>query len=137
VKSGKHYIKYAKGFHQRWQCKLCGTTFCNEGYFRGKHPLALLQYASALYENGCSYEQIIDKIDGQFHQKVSRTTIGKWMKHLGVEPRLKSSGNQKDKIVRELLEIGVATTVRFASSEIPEKFLLLDNIVVKEVEVRG
>jgi hypothetical protein len=33
--------------------------------------------------------------------------------------------------------ISIVTTVRFASSEVPEKFLLLNNVVVKEAEVKG
>jgi len=125
VKSGTHYN--LKGLQQRWQCKLCGTSFCNEGYFKGKHALALVQYAVVLYSRGLSYEKVASKIEEQFKQKVSRTTIKNWVDMLHVQPRPKNSGNQKDKIVRELIEIGMVTTVRFASSEVPEKFLILDN----------
>ena len=112
---------------QRWQCKLCGTSFTNYGYFRGKHPLALLQYAGVLYQNGYSYEKIVAELKKQFGQKVCRTTIGKWMDHLQIKPRVKSSGDQKNKIVRDLIEVGFVTIVRFASSQVPEKFLVLDN----------
>lgn len=129
VKSGKHHRQYQEGFVQRWKCKICGTTFCNEGYFRGKHPIALVQYASILYQNGCSYEKVVDELEKQFGQKVSRTTIGKWMDMLGVKPRQQNSGDQKNKLIRDLIEVGVVTTIRFTSSEMPEKFLILDNIV--------
>lgn len=126
VKSGKSYN--LKGFVQRWQCKLCGTSFCNSGYFKGKHALALVQYAAVLYGQGLSYEKVAAKIEAQFKQKVSRTTIKNWIDMLHVQPR-KGSGNQRDKIVRELVEIGIVTMVRFASSEVPEKFLVFDNQV--------
>ncbi len=125
VKSGKKHN--LKGVVQRWQCKLCGTSFCNSGYFRGKHALALVQYASVLYKRGLSYEKVASKIEEQFKQKVSKTTIMKWMRMLHVQPR-KGSGNQKDKIVRELVEIGMVTTVRFVSSQTPEKFLTIDDV---------
>ena len=130
VKSGKHYCQ--KGIVQRYACKTCGTTFCNDGYFRGKHPIALVQYAAVLYQDGYSYEKVVDELAKRFGQKVSRTTIGEWMQMLGVKPRPLNSGDQKNKLVRELVEIGVVTTVRFASSEVPEKFIVLDNSVLKE-----
>jgi len=135
MKAGKHYD--LKGTVQRYKCKVCGTSFSNDGYFRGQHPLELLQYASVLYQNGCSCDKIVDKIEKQFHQKVSPPTIWRWMNKLGIKLRAKNSGDQKNKIVRDLIEVGIITTVRFASSEVTEKFLLLDNVVVKEVEVRG
>lgn len=129
MKSGKHQCQ--KGVVQRWRCKTCGTTFSNDGYFRGKHPIALVQYATALYQNGCSYEKVVDELVKRFGQKVSRTTIGKWMQMLGVKPRPLNSGDQKNKVIRELIEVGVVTTVRFASSEVPEKFIVVDNSVLK------
>lgn len=135
VKSGKHYNQ-KNVVVQRFQCKLCGTSFCNSGYFRGKHPLALVQYAGLLYGQGLSYEKVATKIEKQFKQKVSRTTIWDWMRMLHVQSRPKSSGDQKNKIVRNLIEVGIITTVRFASSEVSEKFLLLNNVVVKETEAR-
>jgi hypothetical protein len=128
VKSGKHYN--LKGVVQCWVCKLCGTSFSNDGYFRGKHQLALVQYASVLYQNGCSYEKIVDELKKGWGQTVSRVTIGKWMNMLGVVPRRQSSGDQKNKVVRDLIEVGVVTSIRFASSEIPQKFLVLDNAVM-------
>jgi len=125
VKSGKHYN--LNGIQQRWQCKLCGTSFCNEGYFRGKHPLSLLQYTVKLYQNGDSYEKIQKSIKKQFGINISRTTIGKWIQKFNIQPRQNSCGNQKQKLKRELVEIGILTTVRIATSETPEKFLVLDN----------
>ena len=125
VKSGKHYNQ--KGITQRYGCKLCGTTFCNEGYFRGKHQFSLLQYVAILYEKGKSYEKIQTMIQKQFGVRISRSTIGEWLKKLKISPRTKSCGDQKNKLIRELIEIGFTTTVRFASSKEPEKFLVLDN----------
>jgi hypothetical protein len=90
-----------------------------------------------LYQNGRSCEKIAHKITEEFHQKVSGPTIWRWINKLEVKPRAKNSGDQKNKVVRDLIEVGIITTVRFASSEVPEKFLLLDNIVVKEAEVGG
>jgi transposase-like protein len=125
VKSGKHYCQ--KGTVQRFECKICGTTFSNDGYFRGKHPLALLQFAASLYKNGSSYEKVQSKIDKQFNIKISRATIKKWIEKLGIVPRPKSSGDQKNKVIRELVEIGVLTIIRFADSQTPEKFYILEN----------
>jgi transposase-like protein len=135
TKAGKHYD--LKGTVQRHKCKVCGTSFSNDGYFHGRYALALLQYASVLYQNGRSCEKIAHKITEEFHQKVSGPTIWRWINKLEVKPRAKNSGDQKNKVVRDLIEVGIITTVRFASSEVPEKFLLLDNIVVKEAEVGG
>jgi transposase-like protein len=128
VKSGKHYD--LKGIVQRYLCKTCGTTFCNDGYFRGRHQLSLLQYAVAQYQNGLSYEQIQAQIKDNFGIKISRTTIGEWLRHLGFKPRPKNSGDQKHKKNRELIQVGLILTVRFASSNVPEKFLVLENSII-------
>lgn len=77
VKVGKHYN--LKGAVQCHRCKVCGTSFSNHGYFRGGHTLTLLQYASVLYQNGCSYRKIAHKIYEEFHQKVSDSTICRWI----------------------------------------------------------
>ncbi len=127
VKSGKHYV--SKGIVQRYRCKTCGTSFSNDGYYRGKHPISLVQYAAVLYREGYSYEKVQSRLKAEFKQEVSCTTIGAWMKMLHAEPRMKSSGNQKEKIVRDLIEIGVVTTIRYSDSWHPEKFLVLDNFV--------
>jgi transposase-like protein len=125
IKSGKHYCP--KGIVQRFQCKICGTTFSHDGYFRGKHPLALLQFAASLYKNGSSYEKVQSKIYNQFNIKISRTTIKKWIEKLGVVPRPQSSGDQKNTIIRELVEIGILTTIRVVNSKNPEKSHVLQN----------
>jgi transposase-like protein len=125
VKAGKHYNQ--KGASQRYQCKKCGTSFCNEGYFRGKHQLSLLQYTVKLYQDGDSYEKIQKLIKEQFGISISRTTIGEWIRKLSIQPRRKSCGNQKQKLNRELVEIGILTTVRIATSQNPEKFYVLNN----------
>ena len=127
VKSGLHH--HANGVTQRYGCKTCGTTFSHDGYYRGKHPISLIQYAAVLYREGFSYAKIQSCLHDEFNQDVSPQTIGAWIKMLGVQPRLKSSGNQKNKIVRDLIEIGVITTIRFSDSRHPEKFLILDNFV--------
>lgn len=127
VKSGKHYNK--KGVSQRYDCKICGTSFSNEGYYRGKHALSLVQYAGVLYREGYSLRKIQACLDAEFGISVSHVAIGDWMRMLRVEPRRKSSGNQKEKIVRDLVEIGVVTTVRYSDSFHPEKFLVLDNFM--------
>lgn len=127
TKSGKHY--HQKGITQRYRCKICGTTFCHEGYFRGKHQLSLLQFAVGLYTQGLSYEKIQASIFKQLHVKISRTTIGRWIEKLGITPRAQSSGNQQCKLIRELVEVGVITSVRIATSQVPEKFLVLENLV--------
>jgi transposase-like protein len=125
VKSGKH--KNQKGVTQRYQCKECGTSFSNDGYYRGKHNISLVQYAAVLYREGYSYEKIQIILKEEFGVPISRVTIGDWIKMLQVQPRRRSSGNQKEKIVRDLVEIGVMTTVKFADSFHPTKFYMLDN----------
>jgi transposase-like protein len=127
IKSGMRYNK--KGVSKRYLCKICGTSFCNEGYYRGKHAISLVQYAVVLYREGYSYEKIQSRLKAEFGIYISRKTVGDWMKMMHVQPRTKSSGDQKNKIVRELIEIGVITTVRYASSFHPEKFLIIDNFV--------
>lgn len=108
---------------------MCGTSFSNHGYYKGKHAISLVQYAAVLYHERYSYEKIQSRLKAEFGLYISRPTIGNWMKHLKIQPRQKSSGNQKDKLVRELIEIGNITTVRCADSFHPEKFLVLDNFV--------
>jgi len=127
VKSGKRLRKL--GIIQRWRCKICGTSFSNAGYYRGKHELSLVQYAAILYREGYSGEKIESRIKEEFCVTVSRQTILRWVKMLNVQPRIKSSGDQKNKGVRDLIEIGVVTTIRYSDSFHPEKFLMMDNFV--------
>jgi len=128
VKSGKQYSK--KGVQQRYKCKMCGTTFNNSGYFKGKHPLRLVQYAITLYQHGYSLEKVQTELKNSLNVKISRTSILKWIRKASVPLRNKGCGLQKKKVVRDLVEIGVATTVRFASSFVPEKFLFLQNVTI-------
>jgi transposase-like protein len=127
VKSGKHYCQ--KGIVQRYECKTCGTTFSNDGYFRGKHPLSLLQYANAIYENGLSLRQVQAKIKKTFGIQVTHVAIQKWLRVLGSQARPLNSGDQKNKIIREIVQIGILTTVRMSNSLNPEKFMVLQNAV--------
>jgi hypothetical protein len=127
VKSGKHTRQ--KGVVQRYQCKLCGTSFSNDGYFRGKHPIALVQYAVSLYKQGSSLRKVSEEVDRQVHQKISQTTIMNWVHMLNVSTR-KGSGDQKSKVVRDLIEVGVV--MRFALSKAPEKFMVLDSFIVED-----
>lgn len=125
---------YQKGVVQRYQCKMCGTSFSNDGYYRGKHQLSLLQYAGVLYHEGLSYEKIQSRLKKEFDIYISRKTVGDWMKLLKIKPRSLSSGNQKDKLIRGLVEIGVTTIVRQADSFHPSRFIVLDNYQVTEFE---
>jgi len=134
VKGGKHVR--LKGVVQRYKCNLCGTTFSNDGYFRGKHQIALLQYAAVLYEQGLSYEKIQCRLRKEFNMTVSRVSIGNWVKMLGLKPRNQSCGNQKSKVFREIVEVGLVTFVRVADSFHPEKLLLLDNSTEKLLDVK-
>lgn len=124
VKGGKHTCQ--KGVVQRYQCKLCGTSFSNDGYYRGKRQLALLQYVGVLYQQGLSDEKIMVRLKEELGITVSKTSIAAWVKRLGIQPR-KSSGNQKNKTFRDLVELGVVTVVRYADSFHPERFVVLDN----------
>lgn len=127
VKSGKRMRQ--QGIVQRFRCKICGTSFCNAGYYRGKHAISLVQYAAVIYREGFSLAKTQARLKTEFGVSVSHTTIMNWIKRLHVQPRLKSSGNQKEKIVRDLIEIGVVTTVRYSDSWHHGKFLILDNFV--------
>ncbi len=133
MKGGKHSCK--KGIVQRFQCKKCGTSFSNDGYYKGKHALSLVQYAGILYHEGLSYEKIQAKLKKEFNIYISRKTVGDWMKLLNIEPRKLSSGNQKEKVNRGLIEIGVTTVIRHADSFHPSSFIILDNSQVTEVSV--
>jgi len=127
VKSGKHTRQ--KGVVQRYQCKLCGTSFSNDGYYRGKHQLSLLQYVGVLYQQGLSDEKIEARLKEELGIDVSRNSIMAWVKRLGIEPRKQSCGDMKNKKVRELVELGVVTVVRYADAFHSERFVVLDNFV--------
>jgi len=114
IKSGKQYRQ--KGIRQRYQCKVCGSTFNNSGYFKGKHPLSLVQYAIALYQRGLSLEKVQAELKSSFNVKISRTSILKWLKKANIPRRDKGCGLQKKKVIRDLVEVGITTTIRFASS---------------------
>lgn len=129
VKCGKTYTN--SGTRQRYKCKICGTSFNNSGYFKGKHPLRLVQYAVTLYQQGLSLEKVQTELKNNFDVKISRVSILRWIKKAGVPLRDKSCGLQKKKVVRDLVEVGITTTIRFASSMIPEKFLVLQNETAK------
>jgi len=130
VKSGKKRLK-GGSTTQRYQCKRCGTTFSESrhGYFKSKFPLALKQYAIALYVEGLSLEKVKNKLWEDLSIKVSSQAIMRWLERAGVERRPRSSGDQKNKIVREHIKIGVTTLIRFVSSERPEKLLILTDQV--------
>ena len=132
VKGGKHYL--AKGTVQRYQCKSCGTSFSNDGYYRGKHALSLVQYVGVLYREGLSYEKIQAKLKKEFGIYISRKTVGDWLKLLHIQPRSLSCGNQKERLNRSLIEIGFTTVVRQADSFHPSRFIILDNYQVTEIE---
>jgi len=122
-----------KGVVQRYRCGTCGTSFSNDGYYRGKHQLSLLQYAAILYREGLSYEKIQARVKKEFGLYISRQTVGDWMKLLHIATRVLSSGNQKEKIKRGLIEIGVTTVVRQADSFHPSRFIILDSFQATEV----
>ena len=134
VKGGKHVR--LKGVVQRYRCNDCGTSFSNDGYYRGKHQIALVQYAAVLYGQGLSYEKIQDRIRKEFNMKISRTSISDWVTMLRLKPRNQSCGNQKSKVFREIVEVGLVTFVRVADSFHPEKLLLLDNSTEKLLDVK-
>ena len=129
VKSGKRYSKY--NIAQRYGCKICGTTFCESvhGYFKSKYPLYVKQFAIEMYLNGLSLKRVQDKLQEDLGVEVSQVSIGNWLKQAGVDARPQSSGDQKNKIKRECIEIGVSTIVRFASSQSPEKLLILTSSI--------
>lgn len=129
IKAGRTYTKVS-GIKQRYKCKICGATFRDsDGYFKGKTPLQIVQYAISLYEQGFSLEKIQIRVKNKLLAKVSRKTIGDWLKKAGVPLRTMSCGDQKRKVNRELVEIGNVTVVRYASSKTPEKIIMLDNFV--------
>lgn len=134
VKSGKHIR--LKGVVQRYRCKMCGTSFSNDGYYRGKHQIALVQYAAVLYGQGLSYEKIQCKLRKEFDVKISRKSIGDWVTMLGLKPRNQSCGNQKSKVFREIVEVGLVTFVRVVDSFHPEKLLILDNFTENLLDVK-
>ncbi len=127
VKAGKHYQQ--KGVVQRYRCKVCGTSFCNDGYYRGRHQLSLLQYVGGLYQTGLSSEKIEARLKKELGTRISRTSIMAWIEKLGIKPRKQSCGDQKNKTFRDLTEVGVVVTVRHADSFHPEHFMVLDNFV--------
>ena len=70
-----------------------------------------------------------EKLQEDLGIEVSHTSIGNWLEQAGVGRRPQSSGDQKNKIKRECIEIGVSTIVRFASSQSPEKLLILTSSI--------
>lgn len=128
VKSGKHLRR--RGVVQRYRCKICGTSFTNDGYFRGKHPISLVQYAVSLYVSGhLSCEKVRERLKEELGISVSSTTICNWLKVLKVEARERNSSCRKNAIVRDLLEIGIVTTLRYVDSKHPEKFMVLTDVI--------
>lgn len=129
VKSGVRYNK--KGTSQRWECKACGTTFSHSGYFRGKHELALIQYAHALYKSGLSSRQVVEALAKNAHIYVTHVTVCRWLKMLGsIRPKNPHSYNPQDpeKIkINSVTEISIMTVVSFADSKHPKKSILLEN----------
>lgn len=134
VKAGKHQRQ--KGIVQRYRCKKCGTSFSNDGYYRGKHPINLVQYAIALYQSGLSMEKVQEALKTNLGAVISRTTILAWLQMLKVAPRGKNSGNQKQKRNRTHIEVGFVTTIRLADSAHPEKFVLLQNEAISLEETK-
>lgn len=132
TKGGKHY--FLKGVVQRYRCKTCGTSFSNDGYYKGKHALSLVQYAGVLYREGLSYEKIQAKLKKEFGIYISRKTVGDWLKLLHIQPRPRGNGDQRARITRNLIEIGVTTVVRQADSFHPSRFIILDNFQITELE---
>lgn len=126
IKCGKRYSKH--NIAQRYLCKICGTSFCESvhGYFKSKHPLYVKQFAIELYLNGMSLRKIQDKLQEDLGVEVSHVSILKWLNNVGIERR-QTSGDQKNKIIRNLIEIGVSTIIRFSTSESPEKMIILTN----------
>lgn len=124
VKAGKHYLKF-KNVVQRYQCKVCGSSFSSTGYFKSRFPLEIIQHAILLYNEGFSLEKVQNEIKEKFHRKVSRLGILNWLRKAGVARRPKNSGDQKNKKVRTAIEIGISTVVRFTSSEQPETLVLV------------
>lgn len=131
VKAGKHYLKFKKVV-QRYQCKLCGSSFSSTGYFKSRFPLQIIQHAIILYKEGFSLEQIQTEIKEKFNRKISRHGILNWLKKARIPRRQKSSGDQKNKKVREQIEIGFSAIIRFTSSEQPQQILLLHHTVFQK-----
>lgn len=130
VKGGKHYLKFKKVV-QRYRCKVCGSSFSSTGYFKSRFPLQIIQHAIILYQEGFSLAQIQKEIKEKFNRKISRLGILNWLKRAKIPRRQKSSGDQKGKKVRDQIEIGISTIVRFTSSEQPQQILLLYEVFGK------
>jgi hypothetical protein len=128
VKSGKHHCQ--KGVVQRYKCNKCGTSFSNDGYFRGKHQMNMVQYACSLYQNGLSLEKVQKALKDNLGETVSRTTLSQWLAMLKIPCRPRNSGNQKQKTSRTHVEVGFVTTIRLADSMHPEKLVMLQNDVL-------
>lgn len=125
VKSGKY--RRRRGIVQRYRCNICGTSFCHDGYFRSRFPLEVVQYAVQLYIDGSSSEKISDDLKNKYGIVVSRTSICEWIRKAKVPLRSKSSGDQKHKTVREIVELGFLVSVSYVSSQQPRKLLVLQN----------
>jgi hypothetical protein len=60
---------------------------------------------------------------------VSAVAIDDWIHKAGVSLRSKSSGDQKHKAIREVVELGFLVSVSYASSQRPRRLFVLQNDV--------
>ncbi len=126
-KSGKRYNLH--NITQKYKCKRCGTSFTNSGYFRSRFPLEVRQHVITLYAQGLSLRKIQEELEriGIF---VSHVAIDRWLQKMNIERRRQSCGNHKNITIREHIELGITTSIRFSSSIIPEKINILQNLVI-------
>ncbi len=138
-RSGKRHSRFS--IAQRYECKICGTSFCESihGYFKSKFPLYVKQFAIEMYLNGLSLRRVQDKIQEDLGIEVSHQSVRSWLDNAGLDRRPQASGDQKNRINRDLIEIGISTIIRFSSSISPEKMIIiaesfpLDILEIKKV----
>lgn len=134
TKSGKHYNM--NNTRQRYGCKHCGISFSKNGYFgyKAKYPLFLKTLAIQLYLSGLSLRDVADEINKSYGVTVSDCGIWRWLKKAGVcrkDPQTKKTKTKYN--VHEVVAVSVSTLVRFSSSYIPEKMIMLsDKINLQE-----
>jgi transposase-like protein len=124
IKSGKRHN--LRSVQQRYQCKVCGITFSERGYygFKAKYALSEKHYAIELYKQGYSMRGVTKLIREELGLTVSATSILHWLHRAGVETR-DSQHKTKKKEYREFVKVSVL--VRICSSEYPDKLLMMSD----------
>ena len=95
-----------KGGKQRYKCKDCGKSFC-ENDERVKHDYRERQFVFLLYVNNMSLSSIKRVYEGFFNKKISSNLITKWIHSMAklVTEDIEEERRNKEPETIEVLEI--------------------------------